>query len=50
MNFNNSNPQNSNEDDYQIVFVKSYKHWRTGKIIRKPDGSCFTLKIKIKKD
>lgn len=36
-------------DDYIIVFVKSFRHWRTGRIIRRPDGKAFPLRVRVRR-
>ncbi|MEO7505988.1 MAG: hypothetical protein ABIZ95_02030 [Pyrinomonadaceae bacterium] len=35
-------------DGYTIIFVKSFRHYRTGKIIRRPDGKAFPIRIRVK--
>ena len=39
----------TNKDGYTIVFVKSFRHWRTGKIVRRKDGGVIALRIRNKK-
>jgi hypothetical protein len=39
-----------NDDDYEIVYVMSFRHFRTGQIIRSKDGKPFPLKIRKKKN
>ena len=34
------------DTDYTVIFVKWFRHWRTGKIVRRPDGKPFPLKIR----
>ena len=38
--------QNDNSSDYEIIFVRWFRHWRTGKIIRRPDGKPFPLRVR----
>jgi len=35
--------------DYIIVFVRSFRHWRTGKIVRRSDGKAFPLRVRVKR-
>lgn len=37
------------EDDYEIIFVKWFRHWRTGKIIRSRNGKAIPLRVKKNK-
>lgn len=35
------------DDEYQIVYVRSFRHWRTGKVVRpKPPNTRIRLRIK----
>jgi len=37
------------KDDDTIIFVKWFRHWRTGKIIRAKNGKAIPLRLKSKK-
>lgn len=43
------NKAEESPDEYIIVFVRSFRHHRTGKIIRRPDGKAFPLRIRVKR-
>jgi hypothetical protein len=31
---------------YRLIFVMSFRHWKTGKIVRRPDGKPFAFLVK----
>jgi hypothetical protein len=39
----------SPDDDHVVIFVTCFRHWKTGKLIRRADGRPFPLKVKAKK-
>jgi len=34
--------------EYDIIFVKSFRHYRTGKIIRSKNGKAIPLRVRRK--
>jgi len=36
------------ENDETIIFVKFYRHWRTGKIVRPKNGKVIAIRLKTK--
>lgn len=39
----------TNDAEFTIIYRKSFRHWRTGKIIVAPPGKVFAFKIRLKK-
>jgi len=35
--------------DYIIIFVRSFRHWKTGRIVRRADGGVFPLRVRVKR-
>jgi hypothetical protein len=41
---------NAPEDDgYVVIFVTCFRHWKSGKLIRRPDGRPFPLRVRARK-
>jgi len=40
---------NAPDDEYVVIFVTCFRHWRTGKVIRRPDGKPFPLRVRARK-
>ena len=40
---------NAPDDDRVVIFVTCFRHWRSGKLIRRADGRPFALKVKARK-
>jgi len=36
------------KNDETIIYVKYYRHWRTGKIVRPKNGKVIAIRLKIK--
>ena len=32
----------------RLIFVRSFRHWRTGKIVRRADGGVFAFEVDVK--
>ncbi len=39
----------TDDAEFTIIYRKSFRHWRTGKIIVAPPGKVFAFKIRLKK-
>jgi len=43
------NRKADDEGDFEFIFVRSFRHWKTGQLIVAPEGKSFRLKIRRRK-